>query len=226
MAVVAFIAPIFFGAGATLVSWGLIMASLIVLAVVGVVMSRTLARGEPLAFIMELPLYHRPHIRNIALLVWQRTLSFVQRAGTVILVVSIVVWALSWLPNGDIETSLMASIGRLLSPLGAAMGLDWTLLVALLASFVAKENSIATLGILLAPGGTATGLETALAGLLTPAAALAFLVVQVLFIPCVATVATIRQETNSWRWTLISITLLAVISFGAGIAVYQVLRVA
>jgi ferrous iron transport protein B len=106
------------------------------------------------------------------------------------------------------------------------MGLDWTLLVALLASFVAKENSIATLGILLAPGGTATGLETALAGLLTPAAALAFLVVQVLFIPCVATVATIRQETNSWRWTLISIALLAVISFGAGIAVYQVLRVA
>ncbi|NIV31450.1 MAG: ferrous iron transport protein B, partial [Anaerolineae bacterium] len=79
--------------------------------------------------------------------------------------------------------------GRALAPLGALMGLQWEMVVALLSSLVAKENSIATLGILFGAGEGAAGLDTALAGVLTPAAALAFLVVQMLFIPCVATVA-------------------------------------
>lgn len=224
MAVVAFIAPIFFGAAAAFVSWGLIMTSLLVLAVVGAVAGRLMTRGQPLAFIMELPLYHRPHLRSIALLVWQRSRAFIARAGTVILVVSVIVWALSQLPGGDIETSFMAAIGRLLSPLGTAMGLEWRLLVALLTSFVAKENSIATLGILLGSGDAQSGLQAALPAVLTAEAALAFLVAQMLFIPCAATVAAVRQETNSWRWTLISVVMLLVISLAAAIAVYQTLQ--
>jgi ferrous iron transport protein B len=72
MAVVAFIAPLFFGAAATFVSWGLIMGSLIIMALVGLVLSKTVVRGEPLAFIMELPLYHRPHLRNIGQACWRR----------------------------------------------------------------------------------------------------------------------------------------------------------
>lgn len=220
MAVVAFVAPLFFGASATLVSWGLIMASLLVMALVGLVLSKTMVRGEPLAFIMELPLYHRPHLKSTALLVWQRCLAFIQRAGTLILLMSVLVWLLSWLPNGEIETSLLARGGRLLAPLGGLMGLDWRILVGLLTSFVAKENSVATLGVLLGAGDG--GLAATLPALLTPAAALAFLVVQVLFVPCVATVGAIRQETQSWRWTLFIVALLFVISFAAGIAVYQV----
>ncbi len=223
MAVVAFIAPLFFGAAATLVSWGLIMVSLFVLGLVGMVVSKTVARGEPVAFIMELPLYHRPHLRSIALLVWQRCLLFVQRAGTLILAFSVVIWVLGWLPNGSLETSWLAGMGRVLAPLGAAMGMDWRVLVALLASFVAKENSVATLGVLVGSGES--GLAAALPAILSPASALAFLVVQMLFIPCVATVAAIRQETNSWRWTLANMLLLTVIAFAAGIGVYQVLRV-
>lgn len=223
MAVVAFVAPLFFGGAATLVSWGLIMVSLLVLGLVGLVVSKTMARGEPVAFIMELPLYHRPHLRSIALLVWQRCLLFVQRAGTLILVVSVVVWLLSWLPNGSLETSWLAGMGRFLAPLGAAMGMDWRVLVALLTSFIAKENSVATLGVLMGSGQS--GLAAALPAMLSPAAALAFLVVQVLFIPCLATLSAIRLETNSWRWTLASVLLLTVIAFSAGIGVYQVLRV-
>ncbi len=229
MTVIAFIAPLFFGPAATLVSWGLIMTSLSVLAVLGSVLSRTVVRGEPLAFIMELPLYHLPNGRSIAMLVWQRTLAFVQRAGTLILIVSIIVWALSWLPNGHIETSYLAGAGRALAPLGAAMGLNWILMVALLTSFVAKENAIATMSILLAGFGVtaaaAGNLATALPLVLTPAAALAFLVVQVLFVPCVATVAAMHQETGSWRWTVLSVLALLAISFTAGILVYQGLQV-
>ena len=97
------------------------------------------------------------------------------------------------------------------------------MMVVLLASFVAKENAIATMGILFGSGEDAAGLDTALAGALTPAAAMAFLVVQMLFIPCVATVAVIKQETRSWAWTAFDVGLLLVISLSAGIAVYYVM---
>jgi ferrous iron transport protein B len=102
------------------------------------------------------------------------------------------------------------------------MGLKWQFLVALLTSFVAKENTIATLGVLL--GAQKTGLSEALRGMLTPAAAIAFLVAQVLFVPCVATVAAIRQETGSWRWPAISIGLQLMLSFLLAMGVYQIAR--
>ena len=102
------------------------------------------------------------------------------------------------------------------------MGLSWRLLVALFASFIAKENSIATLGILYGTGDNPASLAATLGTVIVPAAALSFLVVQLLFIPCVATVGAIRQETRSWKWTLFTIGMLAVVSFGVGIVVYQV----
>jgi ferrous iron transport protein B len=221
MAVVAVLAPIFFGAASPWVSWGLVGLNLVALAGTGVGLNRLVLGREPLAFIMEIPLYHLPNARTIGLAVWQRTLAFLKKAGGVILAVSVVVWALSALPAGNIETSYLVTIGHVLAPLGAWMGLEWRMLVALLASFVAKENTIATLGILYRAGGEGSGLAGALAGSLTPAAALAFLAVQMLFIPCAATVAAIRHETGSWSWTAFSVAVLAAISFGAGIVIFQ-----
>jgi ferrous iron transport protein B len=174
---------------------------------------------------MELPLYHWPNARTISLQVRQNSLEFLKKAGTLILLMSVVVWALSVLPHGEIETSYLAAIGKALAPLGALMGLSWKMIVALLSSFVAKENAIATMGILLGPGEGTGGLNVALRSILTPAAALSFLVVQMLFIPCVATVAAIRQETRSWGWTAFSVGLLLTISLAGGIAVYQLASV-
>ncbi|HZY40416.1 MAG TPA: ferrous iron transport protein B, partial [Anaerolineae bacterium] len=186
MAVVAFMTPAFFGAAAPIVALSLVAMNLIVLAVVGAILSRTLLKSEHTAFIMELPLYHRPNARTIGLLVWQRTIGFVKHAGTLILVMALMVWALSVIPTGNVETSLLGMLGQWLAPLGNLMGLSWKLLVALLASFVAKENSIATLGILFGAGDNALGLAATLSTAITPAAALSFLVVQLLFIPCAA----------------------------------------
>jgi ferrous iron transport protein B len=179
-----------------------------------VLINKLILRGERSAFIMELPLYHRPNTRTIGLQVWQNVKSFLKKAGSLILVMSVAVWALAALPHGQLETSFLAGIGRALAPVGALMGLDWKMLVALLSSVVAKENAIATLGVLY--GGSQQ-----VAGALTPPAALAFLVVQMLFIPCVATVATIKQETQSWAWTAFSLGLLLVLSLAGGIVAYQ-----
>ena len=220
MAVIVFLAPAFFGPAAPLVAWGLVLLSLGVLALTGIALNRALFGGRRSAFIMELPLYHLPNWRTIGLSVWQRSLSFVRKAGTVILVVSVVIWALSTLPGGSAEESYLAQLGEFLEPVGRLLGLDWRLTVALLSSFVAKENSIATLGVLFRAGEE--GLAALLAATYPPATALAFLVVQVLFIPCVATVAAIRQETASWRWTVFSIGLLLAISLLAGAVTFHV----
>ena len=132
-----------------------------------------------------------------------------------------VVWALSTIPGRGIEQSVLANFGRVLEPLGALMGLgQWQLIVALITSFFAKENTIDTLGVLYG-GATAGTLAIQVAFVMTYAARLAFLVVQMLFIPCLATVATIKAETRSWRWTLLSIGMMLAISLSAGIFVYQ-----
>lgn len=223
MTVIAFLAPAFFGSAATLVSWGMIIMALTVLAVSGVLINKVIFGGERAAFIMELPIYHLPNWRTIGMRVWQRSLSFVRKAGTLILGVSVVVWVLSTLPGGKIETSYLARLGYLLQPIGRAMGLDWRLTVALLTSFIAKENSIATLGVLFGTGESA-GLAQHLADTFPASTALAFLTVQMLFVPCVATVAVIRQETASWKWTLFDLGFLLIVSLSAGAAVYWMTR--
>ncbi|MGC9469846.1 MAG: ferrous iron transport protein B [Anaerolineae bacterium] len=217
MAVVTILAAALFGQAAGWVVWGLVLANLLVLAGVGLLLNRFVLRGEQSVFIMELPLYHLPNFRTITLYVWQNVVAFLQKAGSVILIASLVVWLLSYLPSGgDVSTSYLAAIGRHLEPIGRLMGLPWPVMVALLTSFVAKENTIATLGVLYGD------LTTVLPQILTAPAALAFLVFQMLFVPCVATVAVMRQESRSWRWTLFGVALLLGLAFIGGILVYQV----
>jgi ferrous iron transport protein B len=194
----------------------------VVLAGLGVVIHRLPFAGSQSAFIMELPLYHMPNGRTIALFVWHNTVAFLRKAGTTILLFSVFIWMISALPNGDIDQSYLAMLGRALDPVGRALGWsDWRLSAALLSSFAAKENTITTLSILYHNGKEIGDLSQHVAAVLTPAAALAFLAVQMLFIPCAATVAVIRQETGSWLWSLLNIGLLLAISLGMGAGVYQ-----
>ncbi len=219
MAVLVFLAPVFFGERAFLVSWGLILINLAILAAVGKVVNLLFFKGERLPFIMELPLYHLPNLRTIGLEVWHRVAAFLKKAGTVILAVSVVVWALSYWPTGSIEGSFLARVGVILEPLGRLAGLDSRMVLALLTSFVAKENAVATLGVLYGAGEEA--LASALQDAVSPRTGFAFLVMEMLFIPCVATVSAIRQEVGSWRWTFLVIGFYLILSFVAGILVYR-----
>ncbi len=222
LAVVAFLAPAFFGELATWVMVGLVALNLLVLVVVGVVLNRLAFRGAKTAFIMEMPLYHVPNVRTIGLFVWNNVWAFLKKAGSVIVVVAAIVWALSSWPGPGMEHSLLAGLGRALTPIGAWIGLDdWRFIVALLTSFVAKENTIATLGVLFSAGERGVGLARQVAAALPPSAALAFLVVQMLFVPCVATVAATKQEAG-WRWALLGVLMLLALSLGAGTITYQV----
>ena len=215
MAVITILASVFFKSNAFWISWGLVGGNLILLAGLGFILHHFFFANEHVPFIMELPLYHLPNLKTIALYVRDNLSGFIRKAGTTILAATLVVWALSYLPNGNIMTSYLAGIGKALEPIGKWMGLPWPMLVALLSSFVAKENTIAILGILYKDINSLTSI-------ISPAAALAFLVFQILFIPCVGTVAAIRQETQSWKWTAASIFMQLVLSLGFAIAVYQI----
>ncbi len=217
MAVIAVIAPMFFGSNAVWVSWGLISSGLLILAGLGLLLHTFLFENEHVPFIMELPLYHLPNLRTIGLYVRENVIGFISKAGTTILFATLIIWALAYFPVGEVKTSYLSMAGKLLEPIGAWMGLPWPVLVALLTSFVAKENTIATLAVLY-------GDPAVLATIITPAAALAFLVFQILFIPCVATVGAIYQETRSWRWTAASIGMQLALSLSLGVAVYQIGR--
>jgi ferrous iron transport protein B len=218
-AVLAFLTPVFFGTNALWVSMGLVMLNIAVLAALGAILSLTLFRNERISFVMELPLYHAPNPRTIGLFTWGHSWSFLRRASSMILAVSTAVWLLAYFPDGSLETSWLAQLGQLLEPVGRLLGLDWRLTVALITSFVAKENAIATLGVIYgADGGS---LANALAHSVTVAAGLSFLVTTMLFIPCAATVSAIRQETASWSWTLLSIGLLLLVAMIGGALSYH-----
>jgi ferrous iron transport protein B len=224
LGVLAVLVPVFFPSSATLVSWALIGLPLVVLAAGGALANRFLARGDEAPFIMEMPLYHVPNPRTIGLYIWTRILGFLHKAGTVILGMSVLVWALSTLPTGEVEASYLGLLGRAIEPLGRLMGLGWRPLVAMLTSFVAKENAVATLGVLYGVGEAPGALAAVLRASLPPAAGLAFLVAEMLFIPCVSAVAVIRQETNSWKWAALNMLLLTVLALVGGVAAYQAAR--
>ncbi|HQE98689.1 MAG TPA: ferrous iron transport protein B [Anaerolineae bacterium] len=214
MAVVAVLAPVFFGGAAVWVSWGLVALNGLAVFAVGLLLHRVILRGEQVAFIMELPLYHLPNARTVALYVWNNLVAFLRKAGTVILGVSVGVWALSYFPHGEVTGSYLATAGQWLEPLGRLLGVPWQMMAALLTSFVAKENTIATLSILYGD------FQTILPQVMSPAAALGYLVTQMLFIPCVATVVVMQQEAGT-RWMALGLGLLLVLSLGGGIAVYH-----
>ena len=222
LAVLAFLAPPFFGRWALAVALGLATLNLVVLAVIGVVLNYTVFKGRQMPFIMELPLYHAPNARSVAHYLWHNTRAFLSKAGTIILLMSMLIWALGYFPGPDLERSYLGRFGYTLGPLGELLGMDWRMLVALLSSFIAKENALATLGILYGSGVAGDGLAEILSTHVTPAAGLAFLTATMLFVPCAATLAVMRQETGQWRWVLVSVGLMLFVALFAGAIAYQI----
>lgn len=225
LAVVAFLAPALVGNMATLASWGFVGLNLIVLAVCGYAVNWLVFHGAHTPFIMAMPAYHRPNARTIALEAGMNTLAFIKKTGSVILMASCLVWALSELPGGNIQRSFLADAGRLLEPAGRAFGFgDWRLIVALFTGFIAKENSVATMGVLFASTAGSGGVAANVARAFAPAGGLAFLAIQMLFVPCLPTLACIRQAAGAWRWVGVSIAIHLTVSLTVGWAVYQIAR--
>ncbi len=220
LSVVVILAPIFFGKNAFLYSLLIFSIPIIFLVIYGKCFHELLQSGKHNAFIMELPLYQAPQLKAIFKSVGVRIVDFLKGAGTIILVVSAGLWALSYFPGGNIEGSFLSLWGQWLDPVSKLIGLDWRMAVALITSMLRSENTLSTLSVLYGVGPQMT-LSEAAASQVTPAAGLAFLAMQILFIPCIATLAAIRNESKSWRWTLGYVGLRLMTSLIVGILIYQ-----
>lgn len=237
--VTGFFSAIFFGSSAPLITGILLLTMVLWLVFTGFLFKRLFIKGEPGGLIMELPPYHKPNWKSIWNFTWGHTKAFLKRGFTLVASASIVIWALSYLPNGDIESSYIASVGSLLEPFGGLLGMDWRLLVALLASMVSKEASLATLGVLygISSGvGTSslTGLvmgaeaieNSAIAGVIqasvSPASALAFVFAAFFSVPCLGTIGAIYSESKSWKWTLGATAYYTFTALLAGFLAYRI----
>ncbi len=180
---------------------------------------KTVFKGEPAAFVLELPPYRLPTLKNISLHVWEKVRGFLVKAGTLILAMSVLLWFLQsfGFEGGrfgmvsDEAGSLLGTLGSFLAPALKPLGFGtWQAAVALLSGLIAKEMVVSSMSMFYGFSLTASGaaVAAALSGTFqTPLAAYSFLVFVLLYVPCVAAVSTIRKEMNSTGWTLASIAL-------------------
>lgn len=221
LGVMAMIAGAFFGTKATLVVVALILLDLLLIFLVGAFFRRYLIKTEPPQMVMELPLYHLPHLKTILLFALERIKAFLYRAGTVIVALSLIVWVLASFPAGTtLSDSFLGQIGRVLMPVTRLMGFDNELTTSLLTGLVAKEATLSTLAVLYGTGEE--GLATVLPLRISPLVALVYLIVTILYIPCIATMGSIYKETGSLKWTIFTIVYNLFLATAMGILVYQV----
>ena len=216
--VIAMIAGALFG-GAAWVAPSAYFIGIVAVVVSGLILKNTkLFEGDVAPFVMELPAYHMPPARNILRTTWERGWSFIKKAGTVILLSSMVLWFLQnfGFEGGafgmveDLNHSVLASFGNIFAPFFTPLGFgNWQSTVAATTGLIAKENIVATFGVLLgSPEVTESGEEIwALlrSEIFTPVSAYAFLAFNLLCAPCFAAMGAIRREMNSWKWTAIAI---------------------
>jgi len=206
------------------VVFSMLLMSFVLVFVIGKLFRKFLFPGEAAPLVIELPPYKLPTLKGLAIHTWNRTKAFVEKAGTFIFIVAILIWFLASYPSG-VEyggaESYIGLLGHAFEPLMAPLGFDWKATVALIFGFLAKEVVIAAFGVLYGVGEEAT-LQAAMAQVWTPLQAYAFMVFTLLYVPCFATVAVIKQETNSWKWTLFAVGYLLVLAWLAAYAVILV----
>jgi ferrous iron transport protein B len=191
----------------------------------------SILKSEPTPFLLEMPPYRWPTLRSLGLRLVDRSGVFLRRAGTVILLVAVVLWGLAHLPltNGQaprIEDSLAGSIGRSIEPVIKPLGFDWKIGVGLVSSLAAREVIVSTLGTIYGMEGrhSPSQLEDALRRDLSPAGAVALLVFFALAMQCLSTVAVVRRETGGWKWPALQFAYMSVLAYTAALAANQVLR--
>lgn len=220
----AVVAAFFPGGRGAFVMIGLLIISLLLIVFSSFLFRNTVVKTEKSAFVMELPLYHRPTLRNVFLPAWEKTYHFMKRAWTYILVASIIIWVLSTYPSGaTMDQTWAGKLGSALTVIGGPLEFDWRIMVAIVFGFTAKETTLSTLGILYGVStDTPQSIAHAMTGAMTPLVAFTFLVVYMIYIPCLATVVTMNKETGSWRWTGFGVVYNLLLSFGVGWLVLQV----
>ncbi len=207
MPVYAMFAGVFFKEHQGLVVFSLYILGIFAAILTGRILKKALFKGEEPPFVLELPEYRLPGVNTLILHLWDKCRDFLTRAGTLIFSMTVIIWVLrnfnfsfGWAENG--EESILGRLGAALAPALIPLGFgSWQAAVSLLSGLVAKEAVISSMTVLYG-ASSQEALGSMLPGLFTPAAAYAFMVFVLLYIPCLAAFGAIKREMNSWRWAL------------------------
>lgn len=186
----------------------------------------SILRASSAPFILELPQYRFPTVRSLSLRLMDRGKVFLRQAGTVILLVTLVLWVLSHVPfHADLAHSLIGRLGQLIEPVIRPLGFNWKIGIGLLTSVMAREVIVGTLGTLYGADSAtqSLGLQAALRHDLTLGGAMALVVFFAFALQCTSTLAIVRRETNSWRWPALQFVYMGVLAYLAALATNQVI---
>ncbi|MCX6997933.1 MAG: ferrous iron transport protein B [Kiritimatiellaeota bacterium] len=241
----ALIIPAFFPAAwQAPILWLIYLLGIVLAVLCARVLRRTLFRGETTPFVMELPPYRRPTVKGLALHAWDNARHFLHKAGTVVLVFSLVLWALASFPRAaqpaggavdrsatapELAQSYAGRIGHALEPVIRPMGFDWRIGTAILGAFAAKEIFVAQMGVVFSVGHadeSSEPLRARLRELYTPLNGLCIMIFMLIGLPCMATVAVTRTESGAWRWAALQFGLLTGLAYLITTLVYQAGRLA
>ena len=222
----AFFCAAFFPDKAAWVMCGLYLLGILVGIVTAMVLKRTVFKGEAVPFVMELPNYRMPSVRNTLMLLWEKTRDFLGRAFTVIFCATIVIWFLQSFSFqmqlvDDQSQSILGQVASVVAPLFSPLGFgDWRLATALVGGFLAKESVVSTITVLTAPGSSVMDILAPLGGV---GGGLSFLVFCLLYTPCVAAIASIRRELGN-RDALTVVVFQCVVAYIVAFLTYQIMH--
>ncbi len=225
----------------SLIMISLYAAGILLAVLMSRIFSRWLVKGDDTPFVMELPPYRFPTAKAMARHTWEKGRQYLKKMGGIILVASIIVWALGYFPHNDSlspqaqqEQSYIGHIGKAIEPVFRPQGFDWKLDVSLIAGVGAKEIVASTMGVLYADDETVAD-ETAdntkkyellrqkmTADGITPLIAFAYLLFVLIYFPCIATIAAVKGETGSWRWAAFAAIYTTALAWVVSACVYQI----
>lgn len=196
---------------------------------IALLFKKTMFRGATLPFLLEFPPYRLPTLPSLLIIVWNRSKEFIKNAGSIILVFSIILWALTEFPKADIPTGTAAlqaerlqleqsyagKIGKTIQPLFQPLGFDWKLTIGVIGSFAAREVFVSVMGQLYSADVTENDaqLRTILQQTIPFATAISIMLFYVYALQCVSTIAIIKKETGSWKWSIIAFTYTFVLAY-------------
>ena len=227
---IAMIAGAIFG-GSAWVSTSAYFIGMAAIIISGVMLKKTrMFAGDPAPFVMELPAYHLPTVGNVLRSMWERGWSFIKKAGTIILLSTIVIWFVTYfgftedgfrmLAEDELDSSILAAIGSAIAWIFKPLGFGtWEATVASITGLVAKENIVGTMGILYGASGN---VYATLASVFTGVSAYSFLVFNLLCAPCFAAIGAIKREMNNAKWTCFAIGYQCVFAYVVSLIIFQI----
>lgn len=220
----------FFPNNASLVLLTIYSVGILLAVLMARLFTRFLVKGDNTPFVMELPPYRMPTAKTIFRHTWEKGAQYLRKMGGIIMVASIVIWALGYYPNHNDydnvteqqENSYIGQIGKAMEPVIAPLGFDWKLGIGILSGVGAKELVVSTLGVLYVDDAEADIVSLGERIPITPLVAFGYMIFVLIYFPCIATLAAIKGETGSWKWALFATCYTTALAWLMSFAVYQI----